>query len=444
MLVKSLNGCADKISIPVQGRWFNFWKEVDVLVDDHIFHHSAPNAAAIHSTLESIMQIGYRADRPRWEIRFIKDLQADDLDQHPDARNVIVIRVDHSISDGVSLAKTCHHFLTNKRGEAFPEYASFGLIRENFPFSASNGFSGCFSPLYYIKKVFSFGCFFMNAVLNIFSLFKAFLITFYEVYGPFDSDSPLTRPKNIKKKLGVQRPAVVKFSKSPPISLSYVKQLKNKAHVSLNDILLSAFAGTLRRYCESQEFPVDGEGIKPAMSLRALLPYAFISAPEDYENAEEALRNRWVAVSIHLPVNKKDPLDRLRETFKTTQAMKQRRQPLANYYVHNFLGRWILPKKMVKLSGDFLFNKHSVVFATVPTTREECCFAGVLVEEFQVLFISVIPQVEMISYGDKIFFSLVFDADVVQNGNLIPQFFVEELSELGQRLQISGSALHGG
>ena len=59
----------------------------------------------------------------------------------------------------------------------------------------------------------------------------------------FDSDTKFSHPKKATMCMTPTRKTVL----FPTLRLDFVKQLKNKAHVTVNDILLSAFTGAMRR-----------------------------------------------------------------------------------------------------------------------------------------------------------------------------------------------------
>lgn len=72
-----------------------------------------------------------------------------------------------------------------------------------------------------------------------------------------------------------------------PWNLEYVKAIKNKLNVPMNDVFVGAFAGAVRRYCEDETSLSPGSdsgttssplvSSSPAESIlyRALMAYAF-------------------------------------------------------------------------------------------------------------------------------------------------------------------------
>ena len=76
------------------------------------------------------------------------------------------------------------------------------------------------------------------------------------------------------------------FDRTP---LHFIKDLKNAAEISLNDVLLSAWSRAVHEYCEIQECPVlkeKGEKLK----YRILMPFGF---PNKSNDPVLALRNTW-------------------------------------------------------------------------------------------------------------------------------------------------------
>ncbi|MFQ5578485.1 MAG: wax ester/triacylglycerol synthase family O-acyltransferase [Anaerolineae bacterium] len=118
----------------------------------------------------------------------------------------------------------------------------------------------------------------------------------------------LPDPKTIfKGPLGVKKVAAW----SEPIPLQDVKAIGRVTGGTVNDILLTAMTGALRRYLQHRGEAVDG------LSFRAVVPVN-LRPPE----AAHTLGNQFGLVFLSLPVGIADPVDRLFTLKKNMDALK--------------------------------------------------------------------------------------------------------------------------
>ncbi len=99
--------------------------------------------------------------------------------------------------------------------------------------------------------------------------------------------------------------------------LADFKRIKNSLNVTVNDVILAATAGALRRWLHDRE--VDTE----EMELKALVPVSVRTIDEEGE-----LGNRLTAMRGPLPVGIADPVERLRTVHAGMDVLKSSKQPL--------------------------------------------------------------------------------------------------------------------
>jgi len=143
---------------------------------------------------------------------------------------------------------------------------------------------------------------------------------FFRVLGlavsKFDSDTVFTSPNKSSLKMTGARKTLF----FPTAKLDFLKALKNKANVTINDVLLAATTGAFRRYCEYRKDPLVGKGEKTVN--RALIPVAFPRSEKMLANPAAALQNKWAFVSTELPIHKSTCNERLLECSKAMTALK--------------------------------------------------------------------------------------------------------------------------
>jgi diacylglycerol O-acyltransferase / wax synthase len=100
-------------------------------------------------------------------------------------------------------------------------------------------------------------------------------------------------------------------------TLADFKLIKNALAVTVNDVILAATAGALRRWLHDREVPTEG------MELKALVPVSIRTVNEQGE-----LGNRLTAMRGPLPVGVADPVERLRAIHEGMEGLKDSKQPL--------------------------------------------------------------------------------------------------------------------
>lgn len=192
--------------------------------------------------------------------------------------SMVLFRIHHSIGDGMSLVGTIVNLFEDANGEKLnidiPE--KMGGQRET-----SSGHSS--------SKVIKF----MSSALEVLALPNSH----------YDTDIAFTDPNKKKLVFSSSRKTIY----FPTLKLSFIKEIKNRAGVTINDVLLTATAGAIRRYSILKGDPafsaVSARGhSKNAVSCRALIPLAFPRSKSDLHSSSRSLRNLWSFISAPLPM----------------------------------------------------------------------------------------------------------------------------------------------
>jgi diacylglycerol O-acyltransferase / wax synthase len=135
------------------------------------------------------------------------------------------------------------------------------------------------------------------------------------VAGVWEVASALLRPAP-KVPLNVEIGSARSFAWAE-FSLADFKAIKNTFEVTVNDVILTATSGALRRWLDDREVATDG------MELKALVPVSIRTIDEEGE-----LGNRLTAMRGPLPVGIADPVERLHAVHAGMDALKSSKQPL--------------------------------------------------------------------------------------------------------------------
>ena len=224
-------------------------------------------------------------------------------------------------------------------------------------------------------------------------------------------------PKTIfKGQLGVSKRA----SWSQPLSLPEIKAIKNVTGGTVNDVLVAAMSGALRRYMIQHNAPVDG------VSFRAAMPVN-IRPPDKMEE----LGNQFGIVYLTLPVNVADPLDRLHEVRRRMEELKNTPEAVVAFGILKGIG--LSPAEAQTRMVDMFGSKATVVMTNVPGPQMPLYIAG---KELAGVM-AWVPQsgrvslgLSIISYNQKVFIGINSDVGLLPDPDSIIAEFYEEFELL--------------
>ena len=235
-------------------------------------------------------------------------------------------------------------------------------------------------------------------------------------------DDPPTR---LKGALGPEKIA----SWSRPLDLDDVKAIGRATGSTVNDVLMAALAGALRRYLVAR-----GEAPRE-ISVRGIVPVN-LRRPE----AAGRLGNRFGLVFLALPIGIEDPLDRLFETRRRMRTLKDSPQALAIYQVLWAMGA--APRPIFDLALRIFAAKGTAVVTNVVGPKHEIAIAGAPLREAMFWVPSagrLALGVSLLSYAGKVWMGLQCDAAVIPNpAGVLAGFDAEVEALLELRRQAGG------
>lgn len=210
---------------------------------------------------------------------------------------------------------------------------------------------------------------------------------------------------------------------SDPVPVAEIKEIGKALKGTVNDVLLSAMTGGLRRYLVGR-----GEKVK-RLNFRAAMPVNLRSLDE-----MSNLGNQFGLIFLSLPVGIEDPVRRLAELHRRSMNLKRSAEPIVVYNILKLLG--VSPDLMQKIVVDIFAAKTTAVMTNVPGPREELYLAGHPIKE---IFFWV-PQsgrvglgISIFSYNGHVRMGLASDAGLVPDPESIVRGFHEEYEELRTR-----------
>ncbi|MDQ6920541.1 MAG: wax ester/triacylglycerol synthase family O-acyltransferase [Candidatus Dormibacteraeota bacterium] len=227
---------------------------------------------------------------------------------------------------------------------------------------------------------------------------------------PADPSTPL------KGKLGVRKRAAW----SEPISLAEVKAAGAREGATINDVLVAATAGGLRRYLVARGQDVNDLEIRVAVpvNLRPL-------------DRETELGNQFGIVFLPLPIGVADGRQRVLEAKRRMDELKASLQPAVAMGVLSLLG--YAPRRVQPLAVEFFGSKASAVLTNVPGPREQLYLAGSPLASTMFW----VPQsgrlglgISILSYNGQVLLGVASDAGLVPDPERIVSEFEADLAQL--------------
>ena len=379
-------------------------------LDAHVHRAGLPapgGKAAIEELVSDLMSTPLDLARPPWQFHLVEDF---------DGGSVLIVRLHHCLGDGIALI----HVLISMAdenfdpGRAVPDYGrephANGLLGSVLKpvgraiNTAGRAVSGTISGgagiiqrpakvLDWARQGMSVG-----AAASKIALLAS------------DSDSRFKRPAGVVKRA----------SWSAPIPLGRVKAIGRGVDAKLNDVLMAAVAGGLRRYFEQHGEPTDG------VEVGSVIPVNLRPLESAFD-----LGNVFGLVFLSLPVGIVDARERLVEIKARMDRIKSSAEPAVAFGILQAIGAG--PKLLHEQVVEILSSKVSAVVTNVPGPRERLHLAGNPIS--RIMF--WVPRagdiglgVSIISYADEVLLGIATDARMAPDPDALVRGFHDELDAL--------------
>jgi WS/DGAT/MGAT family acyltransferase len=208
---------------------------------------------------------------------------------------------------------------------------------------------------------------------------------------------------------------------SAPLPLAEIKAIGKVTDSTVNDVLLAAAAGALRRYLEGRDEPVDED-----LNLRALVPVNLRPLDE-----VDDLGNRFGLVLLSLPVGMEKPRQRLDELKRRMRALKDSPEAAVAFGILGAMG--LTPADMANRLTRFFGLKASAVMTNVPGPRQPLYMAGGAVQN--IMFWVPAPGrlglgVSIFSYAGTVLVGIATDARRVPDPETLAAHFEAEVAQM--------------
>jgi len=208
---------------------------------------------------------------------------------------------------------------------------------------------------------------------------------------------------------------------SDAVPLDELRGVAHSLGATINDVVLTAVTGGLRRYMKDHD-----DAVGAGLAFRAAVPVNLRPF-----GSMDRLGNRFGLVFLSMPVGIADPLDRLAEVRRRMRSLRASAEPLVTFGILKLMGRGplALQRAVVKL----LAAKTTAVMTNVPGPRTPLSLAGRTIRD---LFFWV-PQagrvgigISIMSYAGGVRVGIGTDAGLVPDPESIVAAYEEELTTL--------------
>jgi len=213
------------------------------------------------------------------------------------------------------------------------------------------------------------------------------------------------------------------------MDLAALKQIRGKLGGTLNDVVLAIVAGALRRFFRRRGVAVDG------MDFRAMVPVN-VRPPGEHE----ALGNQVAMLVARLPIDQRDPAERVARVVEATTQMKRSRQArgvqtLEEVSDHTFTTLFTLFGRLAASARPFNLVVTNVPGPQFPTyivgSRMLACYPLVPLFRDQAL------GVALFSYDGRLYWGFNADWDALPDLHDVVDAVDEEFLTLARAAGIS-------
>ena len=326
----------------------------------------------------------------------------------------LLMRIHHVIGDGISLVNAMSSILTDEYGAPINMNVPDGKLSEKDSGKSRENSEKGREP---------------TPSPSFFQMAKSFLEIVSLPASRYDTKILFSPNSNDKLVMTKKRKSIV----FPTVRLDFIKSLKNKAEVTVNDVLLSIMTGAIRRYCANRGDPyMKGVEASKLLNNRCLMPVSLPRPSKQYSDPATALRNFWVMVSVPLPLSPITAKERLKSCHAITVKVKTSPTAVIQMYLQNLLPK-ILPQFLQQKTAFDIFSRHTLVFSNVPGPPNLISMCGEQVVGMQILFPNILTNIILISYAGGIYFNMNIDDDATPGAETeLPKYYLEELTELAK------------
>eukprot|EP00928_Gymnodinium_smaydae_P098870 TRINITY_DN9297_c0_g1_i1.p1 TRINITY_DN9297_c0_g1~~TRINITY_DN9297_c0_g1_i1.p1 ORF type:complete len:499 (+),score=98.25 TRINITY_DN9297_c0_g1_i1:88-1584(+) len=230
-----------------------------------------------------------------------------------------------------------------------------------------------------------------------------------------------------------------RWTRMKPVPMSLIKAVRERHGCTVNDAIMAALAGAIRRYnAEDLKDPLfaDAEGAASSQRGRARVECKctiLLALPRPVEPGDPgaSLANRILTPMCQLPVGEPTPTARLQRMVQVCNDLKSMAYitgiGLTTRFLSSVAPTGLMQKAASEAISKLTCNVTCLPMATVPTS-----FMGKELSEVQVLFVNNIPQISLMSYNGQVHWNMVSDPALVPRPEALGEYLTVEMEALAR------------
>jgi diacylglycerol O-acyltransferase / wax synthase len=336
--------------------------------------------------------------RPLWQLYLV---------DHYGAGCVVVVRIHHCLADGMALLQIFNEFLDQPISPAAPAAEALAAA----PGPIDQAFEALGAAVRSTEQALQEGWGWISHPERALGLLGggAAVLSKLALMGP-------DAPSILKGKLsGIKRAAW-----SEPSPLSEIKAVGRVLGGTVNDVILTAVSGALRRYMDARAAPISTRGLRAMVPVNLLPPGARADGG-----------NHFGLVYVTLPVGTDDPVERMARLRREMDSIKASPEAYVAYGLLNVLG--VVPVDIEHTLRDALSSMASMVFTNMPGPRAANALVGQPIGRAMFW----VPEsgnlglgISILSYAGSVQVGIVTDVNIIPDPEALGVAVDEEFAEL--------------
>ena len=402
-------------------------KSFDIKRHIHCIHTPLPDEPKLLEDLVSrLLSVDLDYSKPLWQFYLVKCYGNG---------SALIWRLHHSIADGTSVVKIILSMTQDKPDDPMVDAVRLAYQQASIHKPGKNGKNQ--GTRKFLSKLAGIGKAAINDAEALEDLVRVSSSTAVAA-GQLLFSSPDS--KNVfRGPIGISKQAAW----SPALSLEQVKFVSKAFNSSINDVLLSAITGALRRYILEIDQDFDFSMMHSLIPIDMRRPTRIAQAGLLMDEIIDLSNGNHVgAALLQLPLHIDNPLDRLAIIHKSMDSLKASGEGLVTYWFMSALGA--LPAEVQELATNFWLTKSSTVITNVVGPSKQLYLGSAAIGTM----IGWVPQfgpvglgISIFSYNGKIWIGVAVDQGLIPDPGKLVSYFLEELRLLGtQAVQLEKPA----
>ncbi|RUA15511.1 MAG: wax ester/triacylglycerol synthase family O-acyltransferase [Clostridia bacterium] len=387
-----------------------FWEDDPHFnIENHIYRIGLPspgNDSALKELIGKLSSTPLDRSKPLWEFHLIENLSG--------GGSFLVVRLHHAIADGIALMSVLMTLCDVEADAPWPESEAEEVHRQR-GLRVRQLFHPTASVFATTKVVAEEGRMLLTQpahLQNRLKLARGFATRLARL-----ALLPPDKRTRFKGKLG--RKKVVAWTGDLP--MEDVKIIKTAFGVTVNDVLVAAVVGGLRRFLLEK-----GDSLAEDANIRAMVPVNLRPLEETPK-----LGNHFGLVVLSLPIGQKDLVDRIMSVKRRMDNLKHSSEAVVGYTLLEAMG--MTPTEVERFAVAFFAMKSTMVLTNVPGPRKPLYFAGSRIE--RIMF--WVPQsgrlgmgISIFSYASSVLVGVITDHGLVSDPESISSFIEQDFREM--------------